>query len=113
MGISQNRSTTFDLFMTHSSVTLAWFCLFALLSRTTTGFTISLAPLLTAHFGLSSWRSNYVNNFSAPAPRSSMESSGAMSTTEVHTKPVVDSFKFEYEDIQMLSNCKKECLELV
>mmetsp|Transcript_38278 Transcript_38278/g.92340 ORF Transcript_38278/g.92340 Transcript_38278/m.92340 type:complete len:114 (-) Transcript_38278:233-574(-) len=101
--------------MSRSSVTIALFCLVALLSRTSTAFTISLAPLLTTR--LVQWRSNYANNFSAPAPAST--SAGPASASKVKAgampkvKPAVQNFKFDYEDIRMLSDCKSECMELI
>ena len=97
--------------MARSSITIALFCLVALLSRTSTGFTISLAPLLTTRLGLGPWRSNYVKNFSAPVQSSEVKR--ARVETPKIVKPAVDNFKFEYDDIRMLSDCKSECLELI
>lgn len=98
--------------MTRSSITIAFFCLVALLSsRTSSGFTISLAPLLTtARLGLGPWRSNYVKNFSAPSSSEVKAKAGGLVTK---VKPSVQNFKFEYDDIRMLSDCKSECMELI
>lgn len=104
--------------MTRSSVSIALVCLVALLSRSSvSGFTISLAPLLAAsRIGLGPWGSNYVNNFSSPASSSSSEvktQKKAIVGGATEKKPAVQNFKFEYDDIRMLSGCKSECLELI
>ena len=68
------------------------------------GFTISLAPLLTARLGLG-LVNNYVNNFQSSSPIQPASSPAA---------PVMkQSFKFQMDDVKMLSECKSECLELV
>ena len=95
---------------------IALFFLVALLSRTSSGFTISLAPLLTARLGLGLWGSSYVNNFSAqspPASNSHVKSSEAKTRAVPIVRPAVENFKFEYDDVRMLSDCKSECMELI
>ena len=98
-----------------SSITIALLCVIVLLSsQPSTCFTISLAPLLTARLGLGPWGSNYVNNFSSEAPsiRSSSDSSVMQSPSSEAKKKAV-TFKFDIEDIRILSGCKSECLELI
>mmetsp|Transcript_26981 Transcript_26981/g.46005 ORF Transcript_26981/g.46005 Transcript_26981/m.46005 type:complete len:121 (+) Transcript_26981:89-451(+) len=108
--------------MARSFVVLPLFCMVAFLSRTSNSFTISLAPLLAARLGLGlgPWRSNYVNNFSATPSLSTNTDSSSAVMSQVKTKvgaakskPAVENFKFEYDDIRMLSGCKSECLELI
>mmetsp|Transcript_48174 Transcript_48174/g.102475 ORF Transcript_48174/g.102475 Transcript_48174/m.102475 type:complete len:130 (-) Transcript_48174:275-664(-) len=117
--------------MARSSVSIALFYLVSILSRTASGFTISLAPLLTARLGLGRFGSNYVSNFSSPV---SVDSSAALPGTRDASKPAVERLRFdaskpveltkppvqqfkfesfEYDDIRMLSGCKSECLELI
>ena len=103
--------------MTRSNISIAMFCLVALLSRTSNAFTISLAPLLTARLRLGPWGSNYAKNFSAsssPIVPLSAEASKMKAKVELsQVKPSVQNFKFEYDDCRMISGCKSECLELI
>mmetsp|Transcript_20217 Transcript_20217/g.32795 ORF Transcript_20217/g.32795 Transcript_20217/m.32795 type:complete len:118 (-) Transcript_20217:641-994(-) len=105
--------------MTPSSANIALLCLVALLSRSCSGFTISLAPLLTARLGLGPWGKTYVENFSSPV--SNQDSSSPKESPNVKAnvgvsskaKPTAENFKFDYDDIRMISGCKSECLELI
>ena len=98
------------------------FVIILLSSRPSTGFTISLAPLLTARLGLGPWGSNYVNNFSSEAPSTRSSDTSVMQPLSERKKKkavVVErpssssAFKFDIEDIRILSGCKSECLELI
>lgn len=97
------------------------FVIVLLSSRPSTGFTISLAPLLTARLGLGPWGNNYVNNFSSEAPSTrSSDTTVKQPLSERKKKAVVvkrpsssSAFKFDIEDIRILSGCKSECLELI
>ena len=98
------------------------FVIVLLSSRPSTSFTISLAPLLTARLGLGPWGNNYVNNFSSEAPSTrSSDTSVIQPLSERKKKKAVvverpsssSAFKFDIEDIRILSGCKSECLELI
>ena len=97
------------------------FVIVLLSSRPGTSFTISLAPLLTARLGLGPWGNNYVNNFSSEAPSTrSSDTTVKQPLSERKKKAVVvkrpsssSAFKFDIEDIRILSGCKSECLELI
>jgi len=106
--------------MARSTISIAFFCLVVLLLRTSNGFTISLAPLLTTRLGLGPWGNNYVKNFSASPSRSTSRLVPSTEASETKTKvgssqvkPCVQNFKFEYDDCRMISGCKSECLELI
>ena len=96
------------------------FVIVLLSSRPSTGFTISLAPLLTARLGLGPWGNNYVNNFSSEAPSTRSSDTSVMQPLSERKKKAVvverpssSAFKFDIEDIRILSGCKSECLELI
>ncbi|KAL7540015.1 hypothetical protein ACHAWF_006569 [Thalassiosira exigua] len=96
--------------MAPSSVSSVLFLLVAALAQTSNGFTISLAPLLTTRLGLGPWGSNSVGNF--PSPSSSSPSAQPVNQV-TKAKPEVQNFKFEYDDIRMISHAKSEALELI
>lgn len=98
-----------------SSVALLCLVVVALSSRRASAFTISLAPLLTARLGLAPFGSSYVASFQAP--RSASTGAAALAPTSSakpsSTPSSARQFKFEYDDIRMLSGCKSECMELI
>eukprot|EP00585_Thalassiosira_rotula_P004793 CAMPEP_0196143478 /NCGR_PEP_ID=MMETSP0910-20130528/13464_1 /TAXON_ID=49265 /ORGANISM="Thalassiosira rotula, Strain GSO102" /LENGTH=122 /DNA_ID=CAMNT_0041404947 /DNA_START=6 /DNA_END=374 /DNA_ORIENTATION=- len=110
--------------MARSTFTIAMFCLVALLSRSSNGFTTSLAPLLTARLRLGSppGSKSTSTNIAPSSPSSDVDivsntklGARVVSSSSNKIKPMAaqKKFQFEYDDIRMLSGCKRECLELV